>query len=121
MANGRTHRAVGLTLAVGATVGGTFYDFYPESWAVGVGCVVAAMLFNPDLDVDGGFIGNAAARKMRLETLYRVLFRPYQLAYKHRSWWSHGPITSTLWRMVYLMVPLVVVLFKEGLSLNQVR
>lgn len=113
MASGKTHRTIGLVSAGALAILATHHGALYEGLCLGAGCTFGATLMNPDQDVDGGYIGNAAARRLGLETPYRVFFRPYQLAYKHRSGWSHFPVLSTIWRVIYLFLPLLVVIFKD--------
>ena len=71
------------------------------------GCIVG-ILMTPDWDLDAGSNSNAHARKLKIGLPFNLLIRPYSLAYTHRSKQSHLPIISTLGRLVYLLIPFVV-------------
>lgn len=113
MANGRTHRTVGLVATSALAAYGVAKGYPAEGLSAAAGCLIAATLLNPDLDVDGGYIGNAGARAIGIDPVYDLYFTAYRLAYKHRSKWSHFPVWSTVWRFLYLFFPLVTVVFKD--------
>jgi len=76
-----------------------------------VGALVGIML-TPDLDVDGGYIGNKIIRSRfgsLAEKAWSGLWFLYRGSIKHGSELSHFPIVSTVFRLVYLYLILLVV------------
>lgn len=77
------------------------------------------IVLSPDLDIDKGFL---AFKEMErtvpvlgwlVSKTFRLYWMPYSLAIPHRATFSHGPILSTLIRLVYLS-PLIGVLTYFG-------
>ena len=94
MPSGKTHDRVTIllalpTLAVGWLATGSLW----------MGClVVSAMLFGglmfgPDLDTD--------SVQYKRWGVFRFLWYPYRVFFKHRSRWSHGLLFGTLIRILY--------------------
>jgi uncharacterized metal-binding protein len=97
MADGKTHDAVGLSVA-GAIAGfGVAYWLGNGSpYVLYTGAVTAwgIWMFGPDLDTQS----NPSNRWGLLE----FIWTPYQKATKHRSIWTHIPLLSTVIRVCYL-------------------
>ena len=103
MPSGRTHDAITLLLAVPTFVaawGAT--RSVPLTVAATVGMLFGGLMFGPDLDI--------LSRQYTRWGLFRFLWWPYRVVFRHRSRWSHGIIFGTLIRVVYfgLVVTLVV-------------
>ena len=77
-----------------------------------VGCLIG-LFVSPDLDVDGGHIGSYYARKAGMGFLFDVFWQPYRESLKHRSFWSHFPIVSTIIRLLYILFPPSIFIFKD--------
>ena len=72
---------------------------------------LCGMIMSPDWDVDGGFIGNSTIRKYtKTDWFFNTILHPYRVSYKHRSFITHAPIISTLWRILYLFIPFITIL-----------
>jgi uncharacterized metal-binding protein len=94
MPSGKTHDAITLALAV---------PTFAAAWGVTRSLTLAAvatcamlfggLMFGPDLDIH--------SRQYTRWGLFRFLWLPYQLIFRHRSRWSHGIIFGTLIRVVY--------------------
>lgn len=73
-----------------------------------------SVLLTPDKDVDGGDISYKIIRKLFFtDKIWRIFWKPYSLAYKHRSIYSHGIFISTLIRWIYLVCPGFVQVFYD--------
>src|ERR687893_1192069 len=94
MPSGRTHDAVTIILAAP-----TFVAAWGVTGSVAQAVVAtAAMLFGgfmfgPDLDIQ--------SRQYTRWGVFRFLWFPYKVLFRHRSRWSHGIIFGTLIRVVY--------------------
>lgn len=116
MASGKTHSKVstitGIVICSSAIL-------QPSQWvnilAIGASCSLLGQFISPDWDVDNGYIGHTHAKKFGyiFYTFYRKLIRPYQLCFKHRSFFSHFPVISSVIRIVYLAFPPVILLFMD--------
>ena len=74
----------------------------------------------PDLDVNNGFYGFSLIRKRfgnLAANLYQVYWKPYAIILPHRGLWSHGAVISTLFRMIYLFIPIIVLGYFLGYNL----
>ncbi|HYY59372.1 MAG TPA: metal-binding protein [Pyrinomonadaceae bacterium] len=102
MPSGKTHDAITTLLAVPTFV---------AAWGLGGSLALAlaataAMLFGgfmfgPDLDIQ--------SRQYTRWGVFRFLWLPYRMLFKHRSRWSHGIIFGTLIRVIYFAVVLTLV------------
>lgn len=112
MSSGQVHSRVTTTLAITGGLIGAYYDSLPAGVPIFLGAMTGHII-TPDWDVDGGNISYKYLRRLKLEWLLRTWVKPYAISYKHRSNWSHFPIFSTLWRLIYLCVPFVVLVTKN--------
>src|SRR5919112_1988277 len=55
--------------------------------------VFGGLMFGPDLDIQ--------SRQYTRWGVFRFLWLPYKVVFKHRSRWSHGIIFGTLIRIIY--------------------
>jgi uncharacterized metal-binding protein len=92
--SGKTHDAITIILAAP-----TFVAAWGLSGSLGLSVLTTlAMLFGgfmfgPDLDIQ--------SRQYTRWGLFRFLWLPYRMLFKHRSRWSHGIIFGTLIRVIY--------------------
>ncbi|HEX5707484.1 MAG TPA: metal-binding protein [Pyrinomonadaceae bacterium] len=102
MPSGKTHDAITLLLAPPTFAAA--WGLTRSLWLAGV--VTAAMLFGglmfgPDLDIQ--------SRQYTRWGVFRLLWWPYKVVFRHRSRWSHGIVFGTLIRVVYFALVLSVV------------
>ena len=105
MPSGRVHAAMSIFAAAGlywvaARVGASD----AACQALATGCL-AGTVITPDLDVDQPTRSHyLIGRKfgLMLALAWRLLWLPYGLSIKHRSWVSHMPLVGTAVRVVYL-------------------
>ena len=88
MPSGKTHDAVTFlfvapTLAAAWSVSGSI----PLALIVGFGFLFGGLMFGPDLDT--------VSKQYSRWSIFRLLWYPYQVFFKHRSRWSHGLIFGT--------------------------
>ncbi len=65
---------------------------------VGMAFVFSGLMFGPDLDI--------YSQQYKRWGWFKFIWRPYQKALKHRSFFSHGFIIGTLIRVLYLFLVL---------------
>ena len=117
MSDGKTHSAVTIGATAGLLAGyysGYFID--PHLFPIVAASCLAGIALSPDTDVDGGYIGHYYARKIfgkPGEWYYNGIMKPYQLSFKHRSFWSHFPLISTLLRLTYMAMPFIIIPFSD--------
>lgn len=109
MAAGRIHnQALCLIAPVAAlSLGASTFDIDAAA-LVGLG-VMSGIWLTPDLDIDDPvsshwIVGVWFGRGPR--ALWRILWWPYGKAIPHRSYVSHTPVISTLFRLLYLHIAL---------------
>ncbi|HKQ99287.1 MAG TPA: metal-binding protein, partial [Pyrinomonadaceae bacterium] len=99
MPSGKTHDAITIILAAPTFVAAWGVTGSPALALV----VTAAMLFGgfmfgPDLDIQ--------SRQYARWGIFRFLWFPYRVLFRHRSRWSHGIIFGTLIRVLYFTLVL---------------
>jgi len=102
MPSGKTHDAITLILAAP-----TFLVALGATGKIALAVLATAMMlfgglmFGPDLDIQ--------SKQYTRWGVFRFLWFPYKVVFKHRSRWSHGIIFGTLIRVLYFtgMVALV--------------
>jgi uncharacterized metal-binding protein len=107
MSAGCVHQKASVILGAGFLLGS--FAFGP-GLEYAIGSLVGIML-TPDLDVDGGYIGNTIIRNrmgLLAERAWDGLWYFYRKSIKHGSELSHFPIVSTLFRLAYVFFFLVV-------------
>lgn len=105
MPDGRIHASMSAAAAVGLYFLGDQAGL-PETGnqAMAVGCVLGIMI-TPDLDVDRPVRSHRLVLRRFgpvIAAVWRMLWLPYGLAIRHRSWVSHLPVVGTLIRAAYL-------------------
>jgi uncharacterized metal-binding protein len=112
MPSGRTHDAITIILAAP-----TFVAAWGVTGSLALALVATvAMLFGgfmfgPDLDIQ--------SRQYARWGIFRFLWFPYRVLFKHRSRWSHGIIFGTLIRVLYFTLVLAL-LVSAGVYLRAV-
>jgi uncharacterized metal-binding protein len=103
MPSGKTHDAITIILAAP-----TFLVTLAATGRLALAVLATAamlfggLMFGPDLDIQ--------SKQYTRWGIFRFLWFPYKVVFKHRSRWSHGIIFGTLIRVLYFtgMVALVV-------------
>lgn len=111
---GKQHMAMSVGGGLGLAVGGGMAD-HANAYSyllAAIGCLVG-VFFTPDHDVDGGNYTNLIFRSIHMDWLWGPFWIPYRKAFRHRSIWSHGPLISTIVRILYLCFPLLVLILHE--------
>ena len=107
MPSGKVHSIACLAVA-GVSAPATFFlgGSIEQVIAVGGGAL-CGIIISCDLDVDSGHIGDSIIRKyfgLIVEKIIDVMLYPYRKIFKHRGFWSHFPVISTLIRLLYLSI-----------------
>ncbi|HEX8143344.1 MAG TPA: metal-binding protein [Pyrinomonadaceae bacterium] len=103
MPSGRTHDVVTIILAAP-----TFVAAWGLSGSIALGTLstlsmlFGGFMFGPDLDIQ--------SRQYTRWGLFRFLWLPYRMLFKHRSRWSHGIIFGTLIRVIYFALVLALII-----------
>jgi uncharacterized metal-binding protein len=116
MSDGKVHAAATIGLSLGVLTGYSLGYLTDDPVLIGVTVlgVGTGVFIGPDQDVDNGNISNYYVRKLFIiDWFWSAFWNPYRLAFKHRGFWSHSPIISTLLRLFYLVFPPIVVLIKD--------
>ena len=120
MPSGRTHGAITVMAATGIFVFGMVQDANPQPiLATSFGCFMGLFL-SPDLDLTMDVLPKARVRRWfgrPLWALWYGFWYPYSWAIPHRSWVSHAPLVSTLIRVFYMFVPVMILdIFSSSFS-----
>lgn len=96
MPSGRTHDAITLLLAApAAAVSYSGTTNVVTAVVVTLSFLFGGLMFGPDLDT--------VSKQHPRWGIFRFIWTPYRLFFKHRSRWSHGLVFGTLIRVVYFM------------------
>ena len=110
MPSGKTHDAITVLLAVPTFVAawGLTSNFALATVAT-CAMLFGGLMFGPDLDIQ--------SRQYTRWGVFRFLWWPYRVFFKHRSRWSHGIIFGTLIRVIYFAT-ILTLLFAAGIYLR---
>jgi uncharacterized metal-binding protein len=104
MPSGKTHDAVTFFLAV--PVGILIWRFsggiVPATIASGA-FILGGLMFGPDLDTKSVQYARWG--------VFKIIWFPYRLFFPHRSAWTHGLLFGTLFRIIYFLGFVTVLLF----------
>src|SRR5918998_3010004 len=102
MPSGKTHDAVTIILAAPTFVAawGLTGSLAIAFLATGA-MLFGGFMFGPDLDIQ--------SRQYTRWGVFRFLWLPYRILFKHRSRWSHGIIFGTLIRVLYFTLVLALI------------
>lgn len=102
MPSGKTHDAITLLLTVPTFVAAWGVTGSVLLAGVATGAMVfGGLMFGPDLDIQ--------SRQYTRWGLFRFIWWPYKVMFRHRSRWSHGIIFGTLIRVVYFAFMLALI------------
>lgn len=116
MSDGKVHAGVSIGTAAGilSGYGLSYLTNDPISILIVSAGTLMGVFVGPDLDVDEGNISNYYIKKLfYINSWWRVFWRPYRIGFRHRGFFSHSPILSTILRILYIFFPLFVMLFKD--------
>lgn len=122
MSTGKTHSGISTGTALGVLIGAGAFS----SMGLGPTVLVATgsllgVILTPDLDVDDGCISHYYVRKFFgkwVERWWFLLWHPYSLAMRHRGFWSHAPIFSTIFRLTYMLFPIIIIPLRPAILLG---
>lgn len=104
MPSGKTHDAITFLLAAPVFAGAySLTRSGSVALAVTAAFLFGGLMFGPDLDT----VSKQASRW----GIFKSLWYPYRVCFKHRSRWSHGLIFGTLFRVVYFVGALTLFAF----------
>ena len=102
MPSGKTHDAITFILAAPTFLVAWGLTGNPALAALAtVAMLFGGLMFGPDLDIQ--------SRQYTRWGVFRFLWLPYRMMFRHRSRWSHGIIFGTLIRVVYFAMVLALV------------
>lgn len=104
MPSGKTHDLITLLLAPPTFAAGWGLT---GDWALATtatcGMLFGGLMFGPDLDIQ--------SRQYTRWGIFRFIWFPYKVIFRHRSRWSHGIIFGTLIRVVYFAAVLALLVW----------
>lgn len=105
MATGKRH-AAGTLMLSSITAGGAWWltsGDVTTAINAGAGCL-SGLFISPDLDMETVTISEywLVRWTLGLGWLWVMLWYPYAVIAKHRSWFSHAPVIGTLGRVMYV-------------------
>lgn len=76
---------------------------WAASFCISIFSLVGGLIFGPDLDTN--------SKNYSRWGIFRIVWLPYRLFFKHRSRFTHGILFGTLLRTIYLMGMLTLLVF----------
>lgn len=120
MSSGQHHAGMTKGIASGIALGAiSSYFLTPiELSFMAAGCLLGLFL-GPDLDHDSATTHEQYVQKLTGRPglfVWNIIWTPYKIGIKHRSFWSHTPIIGTTVRLLYCILPAIIVLLKDQSS-----
>ena len=120
MSSGQHHAGMTKGIASGIGLGAiSSYFLTPvELSFMALGCLLGLFL-GPDNDHDVATTHEQYVKALLGRPglwVYSVLWYPYKIGIKHRSFWSHTPIVGTTVRLIYMVIPCIILLLKDQSS-----
>lgn len=105
MPSGKVHDRIAAISILPALCFGSFVLHYKTIDNVFFVCflIMAQLIFSPDLDI--------RSYQSKRWGIFKWIWIPYRMIFKHRSGFSHGIITGTLLRTVYLIIAVFLIVF----------
>lgn len=110
MPSGRVHDIIttGTTPIIGF-VGYKIVDDYKMVVILLAAYLFSSLMFNGDLDIKSS--------PYRRWLILRIIWKPYQMIFEHRSIWTHGIIIGTVIRLLWISPLIAIILTSTPLSL----
>jgi len=111
MPNGRTHDII-TAVVTPIIIGGSYLitKDIKTIMLISTSFLFASLMFNGDLDIN--------SRPYNRWFVFKMIWIPYQLMFKHRSIWTHGLVIGTIVRILYLgIIPFIYLLSHGKLNL----
>lgn len=104
MPSGKAHDAITVLLAIPIfVVSFLITQNLTLSFVIAVFSLIGGLVFGPDLDTTSSNYSRWG--------IFRIIWFPYRIFFKHRSRFTHGIIFGTLLRTIYLMGMLTLIVF----------
>jgi uncharacterized metal-binding protein len=117
LSSGQHHAGMTKGIASGIGLGAILsYALTPiELSFVAIGCLIG-LFMGPDDDHDAASTNEEYVRMVFGKYglfIRNIIWTPYKIGIKHRSFWSHTPIIGTSVRLLYMNIPLIIFLIKD--------
>jgi uncharacterized metal-binding protein len=104
MSSGKVHKRANIAFGVIA-VGGSILLGTPSVVVAGaIAGGVAGTVITCDYDLNAALPASFMTKIPGVRILWGTFWRPYQLLFKHRSFWSHTPFVGTSGRVIYILL-----------------
>lgn len=114
MSSGAVHKKYNIIVGSAASVWGFFNLPFDSALAAVFGAILGTVI-TPDYDLNAALPASFMTRIPVVKDLWGVVWRPYQVIMKHRSFLSHAPVLSTAIRCIYVLGWIYCVLFVMNL------
>jgi uncharacterized metal-binding protein len=102
LSSGKIHKRANIAFGVGV-VGTSILFGMPSVVIAGtIAGSVAGTTVTCDYDLNAALPASFMTRIPGVRVLWGTFWRPYQLMFKHRSFWSHTPFVGTTGRVLYI-------------------
>jgi len=104
MSSGKIHKRANIAFGVCAVSTSIILGMPSVVVAGALAGSVAGTITSPDMDLNAALPSSFMTKIPGVRIIWGTIWRPYQLIFKHRSFWSHFPIVGTTGRVLYLML-----------------
>ena len=102
MSSGKVHKRANIITGA-CVVGGSILFGMPSVVVAGsIAGSVAGTVISPDFDLNAALPASFMTKIPGVRVVWGTFWRPYQLIFKHRSFWSHFPFVGTTGRILYI-------------------
>ena len=102
MSSGKVHKRANIITGA-CVVGGSILFGMPSVVVAGsIAGSVAGTVISPDFDLNAALPASFMTKIPGVRVVWGTFWRPYQLIFKHRSFWSHTPFVGTTGRILYI-------------------
>lgn len=102
MSSGKVHKRANIITGA-CVVGGSILFGMPSVVIAGtITGSLAGTVVTPDYDLNAALPASFMTKIPGVRVVWGTFWRPYQLLFKHRSFWSHTPFVGTTGRILYI-------------------
>lgn len=102
MSSGKIHKRANIAFGVSVISTSILFGMPSVVVAGAMAGSLAGTVITPDYDLNAALPASFMTKIPGVRLLWGIFWRPYQLLFKHRSFWSHFPFVGTTGRVLYI-------------------
>jgi uncharacterized metal-binding protein len=117
MSDGNVHEKFGIAATIGAGVAIAIVTIPVNGFMFAIGGIFGTLYLSPDLDCRGARRAKSWHRWRRLGLGWYWSLYARTIPH-HRHWLSHSPVIATVYRLVWLLAPVLILTVATGHPFN---